>query len=75
MKVLPNAKYVVKGEHTLGYLVEGAPNLMGVLAGCHDPKNGSVYINPHTDIRSATVKDFADYRVALPPDFLEAGGE
>lgn len=67
--------YVVKDEHTLGYLIEGHPTLMDVLAGSvlkggHDPKNGVVAIVPgHTRIRPAAKVDFQMFRVSLPPNF------
>lgn len=70
--------YVVKDGHTLGYLIDGHPTLMGVLAGSvlkggHDPKNGVVSIVPgHTKVRSAIEADFYTFRVVLPPNFTEA---
>lgn len=66
--------YVVKDEHTLGYLY-GNSSFMGVLAGSvikggHDWKNGPVAILPgHTKLRRATVADFEAFRVRVPPDF------
>jgi hypothetical protein len=71
-------KYVVMDEHTLGYLVDKTPTLMGVLAGSvlkggHDWKNGAVSIVPgHTKLRMATEADFEFFRVMLPPDFVPA---
>ncbi|QYY27501.1 hypothetical protein [Diaphorobacter sp. MNS-0] len=71
---MPNTaiRYVVKDEHTLGYLQEGSP-YMGVLQGSvlkggHDWKNGPVSTFGAT-IRPATKEDFEAYRVALPSDF------
>lgn len=73
-----NTRYVVKDEHTLGFLDETKSPLMGVLAGSalkggHDPKNGPVAIVPgHTRLRPASEADFDAFRVAIPPDFKEA---
>ncbi len=66
-------KYVVKEEHTLGYLIEGQPGMMGVLAGSvlkggHDWKNGPVPYFPE-ELRPARKEDFEIFRVVLPPDF------
>lgn len=66
-------KYVVKDEHTLGYLIEGSP-LMGVLEGSvlkggHDWKCGPVSLFGAAT-RPATEEDFKAYRVALPYDFF-----
>jgi hypothetical protein len=65
--------YVVKDEHTLGYIDERQPSVMGVLAGLvaqggHDPKNGFVSVSG-VSIRDATATDFSAFRVMLPPDF------
>lgn len=66
--------YVVKDEHTLGYL-DGNSSLMSILAGSvikggHDWKNGPVAIVPGcTKLRRATVADFEAFRVQMPPDF------
>ncbi len=64
-------KYVVKDEHTLGYL---RGDQMGVLAGSvmrggHDWKNGEVHTSG-AKIRAATLADFDTYRVQVPPDFV-----
>lgn len=62
--------YVVKDEHTLGYITQPYPDLMGVLAGDivnggHDHKNGGVTVTPGADnIRPATLADFARFRVS-----------
>lgn len=76
LKVLEvSSRYVVMDEHTLGYLDETSPWLMGVLAGSvlkggYNPLNGPVSIVPgHTRLRQATEADFAAYRVVVPPDF------
>jgi hypothetical protein len=59
--------YIVLNEHTLGVVV--SPNTMQVLSGPvlkggHDPFKGPVFINPETDhLRTATLADFAEYRV------------
>lgn len=75
-----DVRYVVKDEHTLGYLIESSPTMMGVLASLksgHNPMYGPVSILPGaTELRSATVKDFEVFRVAVPPDFIgEQPGE
>lgn len=73
--------YVVKDEHTLGYMVEEHPQLMGVLAGLvrkggHDPMNGPITITLGVDqIRNATFEDFNTFRVAVPTVFLMADHE
>lgn len=70
-------RYVVLGEHTLGYLQEGTV-MMGVLAGSvikggHSWKNGPVAIVPgYTQLRPATLSDFEVYRVLPPPGFAES---
>ncbi|WP_146187180.1 hypothetical protein [Novimethylophilus kurashikiensis] len=77
VRAMPNVgvRYVVKDDHTLGYLYYAQPTLMGVLFGSaikggHDSKNGPVSILPgHTKLRPATVEDFATFRVQVPPDF------
>ena len=68
-------KYVVKDEHTLGYMIEQMPGFMAVLHGSvlkggHDWKNGAVHTFGSV-IRPATEEDFKEYRVHLPPDFKE----
>ena len=63
-------RYVVKDEHTLGY-IRGNSQFMEVLAGSvirggHDPKNGSVCYR-QSSVRPATQGDFDIYRVRVPP--------
>ncbi len=58
-----SVKYVVKNEHTLGYIQEGS-SLMGVFGGC------PVSIFEVDSVRPATEADFHKFRVAVPPDFL-----
>lgn len=63
--------YVVKDEHTLGYIFDAQPGLMGVLSSNkhgHHPNGGPVSIFG-ANVRLATVEDFAVFRVAVPPDF------
>lgn len=65
--------YVVKDEHTLGYIYEDYPQWMGVLHGSvlkggHDWRNGNVFITDTCTIRPATPADFNEYRVTRPPD-------
>ncbi|STQ90055.1 hypothetical protein EV682_109115 [Iodobacter fluviatilis] len=67
-------KYVVKDEHTLGYINDEYPGLMGVLFGSrlkggHDWLNGPVHITSDTQVRSATKEDFETFRVVMPSDF------
>lgn len=75
-----SSKYVVIDEHTLGYRLERTPNFIGVLAGSvlragHSPLDGMVAIVPKvTRLRAATEIDFQFFRVALPTDFVWAGG-
>ncbi|VVE17895.1 MULTISPECIES: hypothetical protein [Pandoraea] len=70
-----NAKYVVMDEHTLGYLIDETPNVMGVLAGSvkrrgHNPMNGpATIVHGNTRLRPANEIDFEFFRVALPSDF------
>lgn len=68
-----STKYVVKDEHTLGYLQEATPYSMGVLSskiGGHNPVNGAVAVVPGvTRLRDAAPADFDAFRVVLPPDF------
>ena len=68
-------EYVVCDEHTLGYRVGSviailqASILRGALFELHPgPKLASLY----NVIRPATPKDFAEFRVKLPPDFKES---
>lgn len=73
MTTAANIKYVVKDEHTLGYLQENSA-LMGVLHGSvlkggHDWRNGAVSTFG-SKIRPATKEDFEAFRVTLPPDFV-----
>lgn len=67
-------KYVVKDEHTLGYLYT-PPNwsspLMSVLGSDvhgHSPLNGSVSVFG-AKLRPANLSDFERFRVLTPPDF------
>lgn len=66
--------YVVKDEHTLGYLQDGS-NTMSVLAGSvikggHNWKNGSVSIFG-SQVRRATLADFEAYRVQPPKGWAD----
>jgi hypothetical protein len=67
-------KYVVKDEHTLGYIyspTESKFAMMGVLSskiGGHHPNGGPVSIS-YSKIRDATKADFEIFRVVVPPDF------
>lgn len=75
-------RYIVKGDHTLGYVLN--PDFcppgyasIGVLAGSvlrggHDWKNGPTVAH-HNELRDATPADFAAYRV-LPPASLNQKG-
>lgn len=69
-------QYVVMDNHTLGYLIPEV-NQMGVLHGSvlkgspYDWRNGSVMVSPSHNIRKATKKDFQDFRVMLPTDFVQ----
>lgn len=70
-KFRADCSYVVKDEHTFGYIFDAQPNWMGVLASKkngHHPNGGPVSIFGAT-IRPATVEDFAIFRVVVPPDF------
>ncbi|MDK9702406.1 MAG: hypothetical protein OEL20_04650 [Sulfuritalea sp.] len=63
--------YVVKDGHTMGYIFDAQPHLMGVLSskkGGHHPNGGPVSIS-FSNIRPATVEDFRTFRVVVPPDF------
>lgn len=62
--------YVVKGEHTLGYVHPRQPLLMGILgasiiAGGHNWRDGLTYLGD--DYRPATPQDFERFRVMEPP--------
>lgn len=68
------AIYVVKNEHTLGYIQEGS-KFMGVLHGSvlkggHYWANGPVAFVVG-DLRPATLADFQEYRVSPGPYFNE----
>lgn len=66
-----DVRYVVKKENTLGYIFDAVPSLLGVLASNKDgphPNGGPVSFFPD-DIRPATVEDFRQFRVVVPPDF------
>jgi hypothetical protein len=70
-KFRADVSYVVKDEHTLGYIFDAQPGLMGVLSSNkhgHHPHGGPVSIFG-AQIRPATVEDFATFRVVVPPDF------
>ena len=70
-KFRADISYVVKDEHTLGYIFDAQPSTMGVLASNkngHNWKNGTVSIFG-SHIRLAEVEDFEIFKVALPPDF------
>ncbi|PNE59582.1 hypothetical protein A8H39_00075 [Paraburkholderia fungorum] len=75
-----NAKYVVMDEHTLGYVMDEAPNYIGVLAGSvkrggRNPLDGPAIIAAGiTRLRPATEVDFEFFRVAIPIDFVWADG-
>lgn len=61
-------RYVVKDEHTLGYIYDEQPHLLGVLHGSvirggHDWRNGPVAISSDENLRKATQADFDFYRV------------
>lgn len=65
---LSDFTYVVKDEHTFGYIFDAQPALMGVLSskkGGHHPFGGPVSIFG-ANIRSATMEDFTNFRVAAP---------
>ena len=71
------AKYFVANENTLGYLIEG--NTPGfeqfgilhgnVLKGGFRDSDGWVFKSQCKILRPATIKDFKEYNVAVPPDF------
>lgn len=68
--MITSVRYVVKDEHTLGYMI-GDTDSMGVLAGSvvrggHNWINGSVSVFGSV-IRDATLADFEAYRVCPPP--------
>ena len=67
-------KYVVKDEHTLGYIFDEESKFMGVLSSDkdgHNPQNGFV-CTFGANIRPAMESDFNKFRVEVPPDFLKA---
>lgn len=70
-------KYVIKDENTLGFIFTGS-NQMQILHGSIlrgatlTWKDGFIILLPSDKIRPATKKDFEDYRLRLPPDFVEA---
>lgn len=80
-KAEPNSpiQYVVYRENTLGYLFKTTNEIvmLGVLHGSV-LKGGFNWINgPHVllpadlqQVRIASTADFDDYRVCLPPDFV-----
>ena len=64
--------YVVYDENTLGYRMPGRKHDLGVLHGNlqgHDWKNGYIHVMDLENIRPATKRDFANFRVVLPPNF------
>ena len=66
-----DAKYVVKDDHTLGYIFDAQPDFMGILASNkhgHHQNGGPVSIFGAI-IRSATADDFKNFRVVVPPYF------
>lgn len=66
--------YVVKDEHTLGFIFDVQPALMGALSSKkdgHHPNGGPVSIFG-AKIRPATAEDFGVFRVVVPPD-LKSG--
>jgi hypothetical protein len=72
---LLSPKYVVKNEHTLGYMYDTHGKFLTVYPlaskpwdGGHDPKNGGVACFPR-DIRPATAADFAYFRLKMPSNF------
>ncbi|WP_176043008.1 hypothetical protein [Burkholderia stabilis] len=76
-----DVKYVVMDENTLGYVIEGRRNIIGVLAGSvirggRNWLNGPAVVLPgYTRIRAATEADFDFYRTHVPYDFKwECGG-
>jgi len=67
--------YVVRNEHTLGYMIDAvnmgvlrASVLRGAPFALHPGPQHVAFSN----LRPATVEDFATYRVQVPPDFDEA---
>lgn len=72
-----HTRYVVADEHTLGYLIPEMPDYIGILAGSvlkggPDPLQGTALIVPgHTQVRQATLEDFANFRV-VPPSCLRS---
>jgi hypothetical protein len=66
-----DVRYVVKDGHTLGYIFDAQPELMGVLSSNKDGHhhNGGPVSIFGSNITPATVEDFETFRVALPPDF------
>lgn len=70
-QIRTDVRYVVKDGHTLGYIFDAQPGLMGVLSstkGGHHPNGGPVSIFG-ADIRPTTIEDFETFRVVVPPDF------
>lgn len=74
---MPNDKhsailYVVKDEHTLGFVFDAQPGLMSVLSNkSKSPLNlyNSPVLTSPGNIRPATEDDFHHFRVVVPPDF------
>lgn len=70
-----DVQYVVKDEHTLGYIYDAQPSWMGILAGSvlkggHDSLGGPVHILAGYDkLRPATEQDFREFRVVPPSGF------
>ena len=75
-------QYVVLDENTLGYVVKGnSPGMeqVGILrslyrkgANIESQKNTWVFRSQCKTIRPATVDDFNEYRVTVPPDFQQS---
>lgn len=68
--------YVVQDEHTLGYVRDDMPKYVyilhaSVLKGATNTTQHAAYnmISPDTKLRPATIKDFDEFRVMVPPDF------
>lgn len=66
-------RYVVQGEHTLGYVYDVQPDVLhflhcSVLRGSpYNPMSGFTMITADMTIRDATPQDFLEYRVCAPP--------
>lgn len=66
-------KYVVCDEHTLGYLMGNG--WVGVLhesvlkGAAFSVHPGPKVVSQFSNVRPATLEDFAEFRVMVPPDF------